>query len=71
MEIEFLGKKFLPFSTLKIGDVFCHQGRAYMKTNAPNVPCANVAVNLHDGRTEFFESDDIIKKFDNVKLCLS
>lgn len=70
MEIEFLEKSFLPFADLKIGDIFCRKGYAYMKTNAPNVPCANVAVNLHDGRTEFFDSDDMVKKFDNAKLCL-
>ena len=37
MEIEFLEKSFLPFADLKIGDVFCRKGCAYMKTNSPNV----------------------------------
>ena len=70
MEIEFLEKSFLPFADLKIGDVFCRKGCAYMKTNSPNVLSTNVAVNLQSGYTEFFEPDDMVKKFNNAKVYL-
>jgi len=70
MKIEFLEKSFLPFENLGIGDVFCHKGCVYMKTNASDVLSANVAIDLHDGLTKFFEPNDMVKKFDDVKVCL-
>ena len=68
MKIEFLEKTFLPFEDLRMGDVFCYKGNVYMKTDAP---ADFSAVNLYDGRTEFFKSNSMVKKFDNAKVCLS
>ena len=71
MKIEILEKGYLPIAVLKIGEVFCLNGNVYMKTNAPNVPDANIAVNLQNGYAEFFEPSDMVKKFNDEKLCLS
>ena len=73
MNITFKRKNETYYEDLKIGDVFAHDGQAYMVTDQPEEDIKELelkSVNLSNGNMETFGRRVIVMLFDNATLTL-
>ena len=68
MNITFKRKNEIHYEDLKIGDIFAHDGQAYMVTDQPEEDREGElkSVNLSNGNMEIFGKKVIVILFDNA-----